>query len=382
MSETINEDGEIIAQATSLPALAQAGSSLAVQMLAAEIDNQITTARAYPRQLAKVANDINALITLDRDSATECVYALPRGGKPIEGPSIRMAEIIASQWGNCRVGARVTHVDRKEMYVEAEGIFHDLESNAVTTSRVRRRISDKRGRLLSDDMIIVTGNAACSIAKRNAIITGVPKAVWRQGYGTAIQVIKGDIKTLAERRARAIAAFGAFGVTAEQIFLALAVQGIEDITLDHMPTLLGMHAAIKSGEETVETLFNPRNNGKAFERGKNFASDEKPVGEGQGEQQAQQGQSAASVGEQNAIPDQGSAEGETPASEAAKAGPAPNTEGLDPVLVEAAERHGWDAAKNGRPRRVVPVKFQEPAALRAVWERAFDAAKEDQENRQ
>lgn len=229
--------------------------SLAVSLARAEVDQQVATARALPRSIDKAIRNILSLATLDDESAVECIYALPRGGTPIKGPSIRMAEIIASQWGNNRNGARVVHVDKVEQYVEAEGVFHDLESNTATTSRVRRRISTKYGKLLSDDMIIITGNATCAIAKRNAILGGVPKAVWRKAYSAVEKVIAGDAKTLVERRAGAMKAFAAFGVKPEQIFAALEVAGMDDISGDHLVTMLGMHSALKSGEETVETMF-------------------------------------------------------------------------------------------------------------------------------
>lgn len=152
--------------------------SLVQHLVRAEIDMQISTAHQYPRSLTKISRNVLSLVTISAKAAEKCTYALPRGGKPITGPSIRLAEIVASQYGNCRIGARVVHVDRVEKYIEAEGIFHDLETNTATTARVRRRISDRNGKLLNDDMIIVTGNAACSIAKRNAIFGGVPEALW------------------------------------------------------------------------------------------------------------------------------------------------------------------------------------------------------------
>jgi hypothetical protein len=246
-------DGETL---SGLPAGYEgANQSLAISLARAEVDQQITTAHAFPRSIAKAVSNITTLATLDNESAEECIYALPRGGKPIKGPSIRLAEIIASQWGNCRVGARVVHVDRAEKYVEAEGVFHDLESNTATTSRVRRRISDKSGKVLNDDMIVVTGNAACAIAKRNAILGAVPKAVWRKAYSAVEHVIAGDIKTLTERRASAMKAFAMFGVKPDQIFAALGVTGMDDISIDHIVTLTGMHSTLKSGEESVETMF-------------------------------------------------------------------------------------------------------------------------------
>lgn len=249
---TTTDDSEI----TGLPPGYERGTqSLAVSLALAEIDQQVTTAHAYPRSIDLAMKNILTLATLDEETAAECVYALPRAGKPIKGPSIRLAEIIQSQYGNNRVGTRVVHVDRVEKYVEAEGIYHDLEANTATTARVRRRISDKRGRLLTDDMIIVTGNAAASIAKRNAILGGVPKAVWRRAYHAVESVLAGDVKTLVERRTTAMKVFAAFGITPEQVCAVLEVNGIDDITLEHLTTLIGMHSALKSGESTVEEMF-------------------------------------------------------------------------------------------------------------------------------
>jgi hypothetical protein len=252
MSNALIHNEEAI---TSLPVGYDTHGSLAVSLARAEVDQQIATARAMPRSIARAVQNITTLATLDEKSAEECIYALPRGGKPIKGPSIRLAEIIGSQWGNCRIGARVVHVDRIEKYVEAEGVFHDLETNTATTARVRRRISTKAGKVFDDDMIVVTGNAACAIAKRNAILGSVPKAVWRKAYEAVERVIMGDVKTLAERRSRALAAFGAFGVTADQIFGALGVGGEDDIGLEHLSTLTAMRSALKNGEATVEEMF-------------------------------------------------------------------------------------------------------------------------------
>lgn len=246
--EIISADGEVIdGFGTS--------SSVAVQLQKAEIDQLITTARAYPRSMKRVQSAIMNMATLDEESAEECMYALPRGGKPIKGPSIRFAEILKQSFGNCRAGARVVDVDRVEMFVEAEGVFHDLETNASTTARVRRRISDKNGRLFKDDMIIVTGNAACSIAMRNAILAGVPKPLWRKAYDSVQATITGDITTLSENREKALKALAAFGVKPEQIFASLGCEGLEDISVDHIGILRGMYAALKNGEATVEEMF-------------------------------------------------------------------------------------------------------------------------------
>lgn len=218
-----------------------------------EIDQQIATAHRYPRSIRGFLDEARALVTLNGDVAGECVYALPRDGKTIEGPSARFAEILAHSWGNARAGARV--VDDKGDFVTAQGVFHDLEKNVAITYEVQRRIVDRQGRRFKPDMIGVTANAACSIALRNAILKGVPKAFWQSLYEEARKVIMGDAKTLANRRAEAMAYLQKFGATEAMVLGLLGVKGIEDVTLEHLVTLRGIATAIKDGDTTVEQAF-------------------------------------------------------------------------------------------------------------------------------
>lgn len=271
-------DGELLEQG----ALTVVSPGAMAELSKAEIAQQVATARQYPRSISRAVKQITSLATLDEQAAQECIYALPRGGKPIRGPSIRLAEIVAQQWGNNRIATRIVDVDRKEKVIVAEAVFHDLETNAAIRTEVRRRISDRQGRLLNDDMIVVTGNAASSIARRNAIFASVPKAVWNRAYEAAERIIKGDAKTLAERRYKAVAAFGTWGVKPEQIFAALGVAGEDEITLEHLPTLIGMFNAIRNGDETVESVFAGRAaiGGRTFDRVPDPLSDDGPKPEG------------------------------------------------------------------------------------------------------
>jgi hypothetical protein len=230
--------------------------SLATTLTKAEIDTQISTAHAFPRSAARARDMMISLATMDDLTAEECVYALPRGGKTIRGPSIRFAEIVLNCWGNVRSAARVTYEDRIERFVEAEAVCHDLETNVGFIARVRRRIELKKGRKVVDpDMIGLAGAAAVSIARRNAILGCVPKPVWRRAHEAVESVIKGDQKTLVERRDAAIAYFNKSGIATERVLKALEVAHPDDITLDHLVDLSGMRAALKSGEATLDQLF-------------------------------------------------------------------------------------------------------------------------------
>jgi hypothetical protein len=231
----------------------QTSPQMLSMLQSAEIDQQIATAHRFPRSITQFRKNTLEMVMLTEKIAQECIYALKRDDKVIEGPSARFAEIIASSWGNCRAGARV--VNEGEEFVTAQGVFHDLEQNVAITYEVQRRIVNKHGKRFSVDMIGVTANAACSIALRNAILKGVPKAFWSEAYSAARKTIAGDTQTLSSRRDEAIKSFVIFGVTDQMIFQLLEVQGKQDITIDHLVTLKGFLTSLQESETTVEQLF-------------------------------------------------------------------------------------------------------------------------------
>ena len=238
-------------EGTLVPMAAESG--MVALLNKSEIDQQITTAHRFPRSIKAFRNEALQMVTLSEGVAQECFYALPRDGKVIEGPSARFAEIIASAWGNCRAGARV--VSDQGDFVTAQGVFHDLQRNVAITYEVQRRIVDKRNKRYGVDMIGVTGNAACSVALRNAILKGVPKAFWSELYTAARKTAVGDVKSIATKRANAIAQFQVYGVGEAQILARLGRAGVEDVTIDDLVILLGLFNAIKDGDTTPEQAF-------------------------------------------------------------------------------------------------------------------------------
>lgn len=243
--ELVEEGREIAEPIESAAALMALNSS--------EIDCQIATAKRYPRSLKRFLYEAREMVTLTEDIASQCIYSLPRGGKPIEGPSARFAEVVASAWGNCRAGARVVGED--DRFVTAQGVFIDLQRNVAITYEVKRRITDKHGNKYADDMVGVTSNAACSIALRNAVLKGVPKAFWGELYDDARRTAIGDVKTLGSRRTSMLQHFAKMGIQPEQIFRLLEIEGEADINLDHLARLKGMATALKEGDTTIDQMF-------------------------------------------------------------------------------------------------------------------------------
>jgi hypothetical protein len=222
-------------------------------IVGAEVDVQITTAKKYPRSITKFKQKAKEMACINEEVAASCFYTLPRGGKPITGPSIRLAEICATAWGNLRWGSRVIGDDGK--IITAQGVCHDLECNVAGTIEIQRRVTNKEGNRFSDDMVVVTGNAAGSIARRNAILGVIPRAFVHEIEQEARKVAIGDAKTLVARRAEMIAYFGKMGITEERILKAIGVESIEQIGLEELGVLKGTATAIKEKTTTVDEVF-------------------------------------------------------------------------------------------------------------------------------
>lgn len=232
------------------------GESLAIGLTRAEVDQQIATAKKYPRVISKVLADVIEFATLNEEGAASMIYEKPQGGDTIQGASIRFAELLAQSWGNARTGARTVHVDTTEKFVEAEGIFHDLQTNLAISRRVRRSIRKRDGSIFSEDMILTVANAAGSIALRNAILGGIPKPVWSQAYEAAKQVVRGELGTLAKRRSAALNYLKTKGVEPARALAAIGIKNEADMTLDHMASLRVRVASIQSGEP-IDEMFPP-----------------------------------------------------------------------------------------------------------------------------
>lgn len=223
----------------------------------AEVDIQIATAKQYPRDLSRVLNQIKTYATMDMETAEDCFYALRRGrgsdASVIEGISVRLAEIIAGAWGNLRVQSRIIGNDGRT--ITCQGICHDLETNLAVSVEVKRKITDRNGKTYSEDMQVVTGNAASAIAFRNAVLKVVPKAVTKKVINEIKEVALGKSIDLETRRQRMVGYFTQIGVTQSELLTYCGVKSIEQIDNQIVFELRGLANAIKEGTTTVQETF-------------------------------------------------------------------------------------------------------------------------------
>lgn len=229
------------------------GSTALMAITRSEIESQVQTARRFPRSITAFRRKTQELATLDEDTAASMFYSLPRGGKRLEGPSVRLAEVAASAYQNLRYGARVIEVTDK--VVVAQGFCMDLESNNATTIEVRRRITGKDGKKFNEDMIVVTGNAACSIALRNAIFKIIPFALVKPIFEEAKITSIGKAESMGAKRGKMFDAYNKAGVSQEKVLAFLERKGVEDVTVDDLITMRGLWTAIKDGDTSVDEAF-------------------------------------------------------------------------------------------------------------------------------
>ena len=225
----------------------------------ANIDSQVATAKQYPRDLKRSLDNSIVMATMDMETAQSCGYALPRGGKPITGPSVHLAKILVSCWGNMRTEAKVVQITDKQII--SRGTCWDLETNVASAFEVRRSIVTSKGARFSDDMITVTGNAANSIAYRNAVFAVIPKNVSDKVYRCAQKYITGDLSSeekLLKRRTDAINYFNnELSIKENEVIKLCGKQTVNQIREEEILLLINIIQSLKDGDTTVDDLMKP-----------------------------------------------------------------------------------------------------------------------------
>lgn len=235
----------------------QVDSSALEMQNRAEIDMQISTAKKYPRDLKRTQQNAIKIVTMDEDTAKSCKYTLRRAGKEISGPTVHLAKIILSQYGNIRASARVISNDGK--MITSQGVCHDLENNVWVGIEVKRRITDRDGKTFSDDMQTVTGNASNAIALRNAVYAVVPRSIIDTVFKAAERKLLGDLTDQDKfllKRAKVFEGFkDTYGLSEERVLAAVGIKAITALKPEQLVQLIGIAQALLDGETTVEESF-------------------------------------------------------------------------------------------------------------------------------
>lgn len=155
--------------------------------------------------------------------ASVAIYSYARGGTSINGPSIRLAEEIARDWGNIDCGW--TELERNERESTVQAYAWDLETNAYKQITfvvpLQRTKKSGNGRItvpLTDERDIyelLANNAARRM--RNCILAIVPGDIVEDAVNQCHKTLITRCEINDDRLKKMLAAFEPFGVTKAQI---------------------------------------------------------------------------------------------------------------------------------------------------------------------
>lgn len=223
---------------------------------AQEVQVAMLSAKKFPRNETEAINRIKA--TCQRPTlAEQAIYTYPRGRQRVSGPSIRLAEALAQNWGNVDTGVieLSTANGRSEMMAYA----WDLETNTRVTKTfsVEHKRDTKQGRKdLTDgrDIYEATANFAAR-RQRACILSVIPGDIVEMAVAeTRKTLAEADKRPIDEIVASLTKSFKSLGVDQEHLEKYIDKQLTVALKED-LVDLRGVYKAIKDGQSKSEDFF-------------------------------------------------------------------------------------------------------------------------------
>ena len=223
----------------------------------AEMQAQIFLAKQFPRDQRQATEKI--LTACQRPGlANVAVYSYARGGTNISGPSIRLAEEIARNWGNLECGWN--ELEREFDKSKIRAFAWDKETNVLktlvfyvphyrTTRLERKRITDER------DLYELLANQAAR-RMRNCILALVPGDVIDAAVEQCQKTMVTHVDVSPESIKKLVDAFATFGVTKAQIEKRIQ-RRIDVITPAQVVRMREIYASLNDGMSDPSDWFEP-----------------------------------------------------------------------------------------------------------------------------
>lgn len=185
-------------------------TEMMISRQAQEVQGAIVMAKKFPRDEYDAMERIKR--TCQRATlAEQAIYSYPRGGQTVMGPSIRLAEALAQNWGNIDYG--VIELEQKNGSSEMMAYAWDLESNTRVTKifTVEHKRDTRKGTYqLTDSRDIYEATANFGARRMRACILGViPGDVVDMAVGECKETVRKGIgkEPINERVTKLINAF-------------------------------------------------------------------------------------------------------------------------------------------------------------------------------
>lgn len=241
--ENMNEHSVVATR----PQQTQALVEVEQQRALAEVQGAIILAHKFPRNQIEAMDRI--MVACQRPGlAEQALYSYARGGTEITGPSIRLAEAIAQNWGNLQFGIKELEQRNGESTVEA--FCWDVETNVrqVKSFQVKHERHTKKGSYKLEDPRDIYEAVANQGARRlRACILGIiPGDVIDAAVNQCEQTSKAKADTSPEALKKLVDAFAAYKVTKEQIEKRIQ-RRLDTITPAQLVQLRKIYNSMKDG---------------------------------------------------------------------------------------------------------------------------------------
>ena len=247
------EDGRSGATTMTTPVTQATESSRAV----AEVQAALFIARTNPRDQKRAMDRI--LNACCRPSLAEsAIYAYARGGSSITGPSIRLAEAVAQQWGNMQFGIR--ELSNQGGKSEVQAFAWDVETNTrreITFTVPHIRHTKKGSYKLEDprDIYELVANQGAR-RLRACILAVVPGDVVEAAVNQCQITLQSHTDVTAEGIKKLIEAFEPMGVTKTQIekFCQCRAEAIKPAQIVRLRSI---YTSLRDGMSSPSDWFEP-----------------------------------------------------------------------------------------------------------------------------
>ena len=231
--------------------VASAATAIAATKQAQEVQARMVVAKKFPRDEAAAMNRI--LKSCQRTTLAEsAMYSYPRGGQEVTGPSIRLAECLAQNWGNIEFG--YTELERKQGESTIEAYAWDLETNTrqskvFTVKHQRDKKGGSQELTESRDIYELIANQA-SRRVRSCVLAIIPGDVIDAAIQQCEITLKGGAMnnggSLDELITDMILHFANYGVT-EEMLSAYVGKSIEAFNEKDIVKLRKVYTSLKDG---------------------------------------------------------------------------------------------------------------------------------------
>lgn len=221
----------------------------------AETQAALIMAKRFPRDPMAAMNRILNACTRPT-LAEQSLYTYSRGGTDITGPSIRLAEALAQNWGNIQFGIR--ELDQRAGESTVEAFAWDVETNTrqVKVFQVKHERHTRQGaKALTDPRDIYELTANQGARRLRACILGViPGDVVEEATKQCEITLNTKAEVTPERIEKLLEAFAAYGVTREQIVKRIQ-RNLDAMTPAQLVQMGKIYNSLKDGMSSPAEWF-------------------------------------------------------------------------------------------------------------------------------